>query len=137
MSVTISRAARKRILAEAAQSPNEEVCGLLFGGESRIVSVLPTINIADNPANSFEIDPAALFAAIRNQRGGGERIVGHYHSHPEGPARPSVRDTEMALDTGRLWLIVTAGEMSLWRAGAPGQLEPVELALASPPSNRQ
>lgn len=126
---------RERILAETARSPEEEVCGLLFGGETRIDSVLPTPNVADNPANSFEIDPAALFAAMRNERGGGERLVGHYHSHPKGPAHPSDRDAEMALDTGRLWLIVSAGEMGLWRAVRPGRLEPVELALASPPSN--
>lgn len=136
MIVTISRAARERILAQAAASPEAEVCGLLFGEETSIISAVPTINVADSPAQNFEIDPAALFAAIRAERDGGEQIVGHYHSHPTGLARPSARDAEMALDAGRLWLIVAAGEMGVWRAVSPGRLEPVELALASPSPNR-
>jgi len=134
--VTISRAARERILAHAAESPETEVCGLLFGNELKIINALRTNNVARNPANSFEIDPAALFTAIRAERDGGERIIGHYHSHPTGLAQPSVRDTEMALDTGRLWLIVADGELGAWHALSPGHLEPVELALASPSPNR-
>jgi desampylase len=136
VNVTISRAAREQILAEAAKTPEAEVCGLLFGEKSRIVSALPTKNIANNPASSFEIDPAALFRAIRAERDGGERIIGHYHSHTNGLTRPSDRDTEMALDTGRIWIIVAAGEMDAWHVPSPGHLEPVELALASPASNR-
>jgi proteasome lid subunit RPN8/RPN11 len=117
-------------------SPEFEICGLLFGEESNIARAVPTANVAENPADSFEIDPVALFAAIRAEREGGDRIVGHYHSHPTGAARPSARDSAMALDTGRLWMVVAAGEMGVWRTLSPGRLEPVELALASPSSNR-
>lgn len=123
-------------MTHAAGSPDTEVCGLLFGESSRIIRALPAANIAENPKNSFEIDPTALFAANRTERGGGERLVGHYHSHPVGPAHPSARDHEMAWEAGRLWLIVAAGKMGLWRAQSPGRLETVELALASPPLNR-
>ena len=134
--VTISRAARAQILADAAKSPDLEACGLLFGNKSHINSALPTKNVASNPAARFEIDPTALFSAIRAERDGNEPMIGHYHSHPQGPAGPSARDAEMALDTGRFWIIVSAGEMGLWQAIAPGRLEPVELALARPSSNR-
>lgn len=93
-------------------------------------------NVAKNPASNFEIDPAALFAAIRAERDGGDQIIGHYHSHPAGSTEPSARDAEMALDIGRIWLIVAGGEMDAWHVPSPGHLEPVELALASPASNR-
>nr|WP_246263589.1 M67 family metallopeptidase [Parasphingopyxis algicola] len=136
MSVTISRAAKRRILRHCSENPDIEACGLLFGSESRISRASPTENVADDPARRFEIDPADLFAAIRAERDGGDRLVGYYHSHPAGPAEPSARDAAMALDTGRLWLIVAGGEMGLWRAAAAGRLEPVELALASPASSR-
>ncbi len=136
MIVTISRAARERILTEAADSPETEICGLLFGEKSHIAYTQPTANVANNPANSFEIDPATLFTAIRAERSGGAHIIGHYHSHPTGLAQPSMRDAEMALEIGRLWLIVAGDEMGLWRVISPGQLEPVELALASPSPNR-
>lgn len=113
-----------------------EICGLLFGEGSHIGRAVLMANVAKNPANSFEIDPAALFAAIRAERDGGERIIGHFHSHPTGSTNPSARDAEMALDTGQIWLIVATGEIDAWRVLSPGRLEPVELALASPASNR-
>lgn len=134
--MTISRAAKRGILRHCSENPDIEACGLLFGSETMIVRAAPADNVAENPENSFEIDPAALFAAIRGEREGGDRLIGHYHSHPSGPAEPSARDAEMALDAGRLWLIVAGGEMGLWRAAAPGRLAPVELALASPASSR-
>ena len=127
---------RAQILAHAAGSPSKEICGLLFGTENSIISALQTTNIADHRADSFEIDPAALFSAIRAGRDGGEQLIGHYHSHPTGSTKPSPRDVEMALDTGRLWLIVADGELELWHAAEPGRLEPVELDLARPSSSR-
>ncbi|WP_366943594.1 M67 family metallopeptidase [Parasphingopyxis sp.] len=136
MIVTISSAAKREILRHCAESPDIEACGLLFGQEDRIERAKPAENVAESPADSFEIDPAALFAAIRAERAGGDAIIGHYHSHPTGAATPSARDAAMALDTGRLWLIVSGAEMRLWRAIEPGRLAPVELALASPASSR-
>ncbi|MEO1169277.1 MAG: M67 family metallopeptidase [Pseudomonadota bacterium] len=136
MIVTISSAAKRRILAHCAESRDIEACGLLFGENGRIETAQPTENVARNPADSFEIDPAALFAAIRAERAGGDAIVGHYHSHPAGGVKPSARDAAMALDVGRLWLIVAGPEMRLWRAMEPGRLDPVELALASPAPSR-
>ena len=131
MIVTISRTVERQILAHCAESSEIEACGLLFGDETRILRATPVPNVAENPTDSFEIDPAALFAAIRAERDGGDRLIGHYHSHPTGSAEPSARDAAQALDVGRLWLIVGGQEMRLWRANRPGELVPVELALAS------
>ena len=131
MIVTISRTVERQILAHCAESSEIEACGLLFGDETRILRATPVPNVAENPTDSFEIDPAALFAAIRAERDGGDRLIGHYHSHPTGRAEPSARDAAQALDVGRLWLIVGGQEIRLWRANRPGELVPVELALAS------
>ena len=131
MIVTISRTVKRQILAHCAESSEIEACGLLFGDETRILRAVPAQNVAGNPAESFEIDPVALFAAIRAERDGGDRLVGHYHSHPTGSAEASARDAAQALDVGRLWLIVGGQEMRLWRANRSGELVPVELALAS------
>ena len=131
MIVTISRTVKRQIFAHCAESSEIEACGLLFGDEARILRATPARNVAENPTDSFEIDSAALFAAIRAERDGGDRLIGHYHSHPTGSAEPSARDAAQALDVGRLWLIVGGQEMRLWRANRPGELVPVELALAS------
>ncbi|NNC71380.1 MAG: M67 family metallopeptidase [Sphingomonadaceae bacterium] len=135
--MTISRAAHRAILTHAAQTPDIEVCGLLLGSGNAIERADPAANVAADPAESFEIDPQALFSNIRAEREGGMALIGAYHSHPSGASRPSERDHAMALDVGRLWLIVAKGEMTAWRAEKPGHLIPVELSLASGGGQRQ
>jgi len=123
MTVRISRALLDRILAQAAADPDREVCGLLLGEPERVEDIIPTRNVAPDPARAFEIDPAALFAAIRAERDGGARLIGHYHSHPNGSPVPSPRDAEAAREQGRLWLIAAAGEARAWRAATGGRIE--------------
>lgn len=122
VTVTISRALLDAIRAHADEEPEREVCGLLLGCAGRIEEVRRTANLAENPRDSFEIDPAALFAAIRDERAGGSALHGHYHSHPRGRCAPSARDARMALDMGKLWLIVAGDEIGLWVAAGSGRL---------------
>ena len=133
MSVRISRATLVEVLAHVAAEPDREVCGLLFGTADQIDSAEPAGNVAADPARHFEIDPAALFAAIRAERGGGPPIAGHYHSHPSGSAAPSVHDAAAAYQPGRLWLIVAGGDAALWRevsgGAVQGVFEPVSLVV--------
>ena len=138
MSVTIASELVRQILAAVAASPQVEICGLLFGdGDGRdgdaITGALPCRNVAADPACWFEIDPAALIAAHRAARNGGPRIVGHYHSHPNGSPVPSPRDADSAAADGALWLIAADGALRAWRAvvdGAiEGRFEAVDLAL--------
>jgi len=117
MQIGISPLLISRLLAEAAAEPEREVCGLLFGDANWIDMAEPTANVADNPGIAFEIEPAALFLAIRLERQGGSRLIGHYHSHPNGSAVPSPRDLA-ASEPGRLWLIIGGGEARLWLAEA-------------------
>lgn len=106
-----------------------EACGLLFGGDGEISDFQAAENTAENPENHFEIDSAALFAAIRAERDGGRKLIGYWHSHPSGDARPSATDAAMAAPDGKLWLILAGDAMTLWRAGAAG-LEAVELEVS-------
>jgi desampylase len=160
MTIRISRGVLQRILARAAEEPGREVCGLLFAAnesvrtersrsagrergacslsfdfaqDERVGEARAVANVSPDPATAFEIDPAALFAAIRAERAGGPRILGHYHSHPNGSPTPSARDAAMALQPGRFWLIVAAGEARMWRevpgGAAHGAFDPVELVV--------
>jgi proteasome lid subunit RPN8/RPN11 len=127
--VTISRTLLADLLARAATSPEAEICGLLFGNDTRIDHAQSTPNVAPDPARHFEIDPAALFAALRAERAGGARIMGYWHSHPGGRAHPSATDASMAAGDGKLWLIVTGHDAATWRSVARGRFDPVELLL--------
>ena len=121
MGIMIASAAMDAIRTAAAASPHAEVCGLLFGAGGSIERAEPCSNVAWNPARTFEIDPAALLAAHRRERGGGPRVLGHYHSHPSGIAVPSARDRAAAMGDGAIWLIVAGGDIRAWRSDRAGE----------------
>ena len=107
---------------------------MLFGAPDRVTDWQAVENVAEEPERRFEIEPGALFAALRAERAGGPKIVGYWHSHPGGDATPSVTDAAMAQPDGKLWLIVTQEGEKLWRAEDRGPLHgrftPVELIPA-------
>ena len=128
MAVRISRVLLAQMLAEAAATPEREACGLLFGIEGRAVTAIqPCANVAADPARMFEIDPALLIAAHKAQRAGGARLVGCYHSHPNGAEEPSLRDSEAAWDSRNLWLVVAGNRIRAWNAMGSGLFEEVEI----------
>ncbi|TGX52303.1 M67 family peptidase [Sphingomonas gei] len=122
MTTCISRSVligTRRISADLAP---REACGLLFGSADAITAMQGVENVAEDPERRFEIDPAALFAALRAERAGGPRIAGYWHSHPSGDPTPSATDAAMAAADGKLWLIVAGEAASLWRTSAAGAL---------------
>jgi proteasome lid subunit RPN8/RPN11 len=119
MPIRIAASLIARLMGEAAADPAREICGLLFGDAGAITAARAAPNVAPDPERHFEIDPAVLFAALRAERRGGPRLIGHYHSHPNGRAEPSPRDLAAA-EPGKLWLIIGGARARLWRAGADG-----------------
>ena len=116
MSVTISSELMQQLIADAAVSPDAEVCGLLFGTTGRIEAAEACANVTANTARAFEIDPAALFAAHRRALGGGLAVIGYYHSHPSGLPVPSPRDAAQAMGDGAIWVILGGGVARAWRS---------------------
>jgi desampylase len=128
MQVRMTSELHARLLAEARASPNAEVCGLLIGAD-HIEAIVPTINVATDPRRAFEIDPKALFDAVRTERTGGSKLLGYYHSHPEGPPQPSTYDQAQAAGDGRIWLIMGQGRVTAWVSHRAETLEAAELAI--------
>lgn len=120
MRVHVSRCVAELIQRAAAAVAPEEACGLLFGENGTIGAATVTPNVAADPLRHFEIDPAALIAALRAERAGGPVLAGYWHSHPSGDASPSVTDAAMAAPDGQLWLIVAGSKITGWRAVAKG-----------------
>lgn len=103
---------------------------MLFGTDAEITLAQVAENVSDFPEMRFEIDPRALFAALRAERSDGPKIAGYWHSHPTGDATPSATDAAMAAPDGKLWLIVAGETITAWRAGESGlhgRFEPVEI----------
>jgi proteasome lid subunit RPN8/RPN11 len=106
--ITLSAADIGFIRDAAAQAFPEECCGLLIGAGEEIVAVSAVVaapNSASDREKHFEIDPQLQFDTLRATRECGARIVGHYHSHPNGRATPSAEDLAMAADDA-VWVIV-------------------------------
>jgi proteasome lid subunit RPN8/RPN11 len=100
-----------------------EHCGILRGRDERITAADFASNVSDEPEKSFEIDPAALIAAYRKERrAGGLRVIGFFHTHPDGSCAPSKRDAENAAPDGKIWLIASNEGAILWRAVENGAI---------------
>lgn len=99
---------RDFLAREARQAFPRECCGLIEGvrrgSAIEIVRLHATRNLA-RENDRFEIDPVAQFGLMRALRDGESEIVGSYHSHPNGMAKPSARDLAMAVEDGFVWLI--------------------------------
>jgi desampylase len=108
------------LLSEAAASPGVEVCGVVLGTGDRVDQLWPAANLAANPAQAFEIDPAALLAAHKAARAQGREVIGYYHSHPNGVLAPSAEDTRRAADVGGTWLIIADQSLAAFTWTASG-----------------
>ena len=115
MKLQLSRTHRRQLLAWAAEAGVYECCGLILGREDTVEKIEMTSNVADNPMCEFEIDPLALIDAEKQAREGGPLILGYFHSHPNGLAKPSIKDAQMAAADGRRWLIIADGQITSWR----------------------
>ncbi len=117
----------------------QEACGLLMGrhdggGVYHITKIIPSPNLSNRPERAFDIDPALIIRHQKQYRAGGDKIIGHYHSHPDGQATPSPRDREQNYDADLIWLIIQvadgiARDMAAFATEAEsGRLIPILLA---------
>jgi len=133
MKLQISSSQRQFLLDAAAANPDSEICGLLLGQSGRVEALVPAPNVAADPSRSFEIAPATLLASHRDARGAGQKVIGHWHSHPNGSHKPSTRDAARATDNGQIWLIIAGGAIGAWAAhtdgAGPATFQPVMLEV--------
>ena len=121
--IVLPRDLRKRIADAAEAAYPDECCGLLVGraeasGDRFVTRVAASPNVAEGDTrDSFVVDPRIQFDLMRELGDGPERIVGHYHSHPDHGATPSERDRQSVFYPDHVWVIVAvdggrAGDMT-------------------------
>ena len=104
----VAKAALDAMVAHArAELPNE-CCGLLVGTADAIARAVATRNARMGPTR-FLIHPEDHFVVLRDARATGLAIRGAYHSHPQGPSRPSPTDLAESNDPALLQVIVSLG----------------------------
>jgi proteasome lid subunit RPN8/RPN11 len=98
-----------RVLLAASRAYPNECCGLIEGIATadgwRALEIHEAANIAENPRRRFLIDPQVQFDLMRRLRHSESRIIGCFHSHPDGPAEPSATDRAEAYESDFLYLI--------------------------------
>ncbi len=132
-----------RQIADAAEAAYpKECCGLLVGRDGdglEVREIHPSANLASHAKDRFEVDPELRFDLQRRLRGGPDRVIGLYHSHPDHPARPSRTDLKEAWEPELVWLIVAvergqAIHVTAHRLAADGgRFEEITLRTESPP----
>lgn len=109
--IVVPDAVVAQIRGEAEAAYPNECCGLLVGWRDAAQTVVsrarPSPNVtAGDPTETFEVSAQLRFDLMRELEGARETIVGHYHSHPDGPPDPSKQDLEQAWEPDLIWLIV-------------------------------
>lgn len=120
MHIEVTRDVIERIEAQARSAQPAECCGILLGEGVQIDAIQPVANVHPTAETHFEIDPQALIDAHRRAREGGPEVIGYYHSHPAGEARPSRTDEESAAGDGAIWAIAAPDEITFWRSEKDG-----------------
>ncbi|MDP6689415.1 MAG: M67 family metallopeptidase [Alphaproteobacteria bacterium] len=115
--IVLPPTARAAIAAHVAADYPNEACGLLLGRrqEHRMVisQAVASTNIAEEPNRRFEIDPGLRLRLQKAARSGTDQILGHYHSHPDGAARPSKTDRAGIYEADLVWLIAAVKQGQL------------------------
>ena len=95
---------------EAKYSFPRECCGFLSGFKVREVFKIdechPCKNMSQNPESEFRIDPASQIMLQKELRTVNKKILGIYHSHPNGNVSLSYKDRYFFNDKKLLWFII-------------------------------
>ena len=125
MNLVIDPTLLSTLVAHAERDYPNECCGILVGarrGLDRIIHrVVQSNNITEGDRRrNYQVDWKTLLRTQRQARAYQMEIVGFYHSHPDGSARPSQRDLDHAWsDCSYLILAVVAGRVvdsASWRS---------------------
>ena len=96
----------EQIIVQARAEAPIEACGVLAGIDDKVEKIYEMTN-ADASADHFMMTPEEQFAAIKDMRSAGLKMLAIYHSHHESPARPSQEDIRLALTPDVVYVIVS------------------------------
>lgn len=114
----VARPAAEAMQDHARRDFPRECCGVLGGRQGMILRHYELRNEASDPHRRYSAAPSDLFAAMREMRAHGEKLVGIYHSHPCGPSHPSPADIDLSFYPDAVHFIIAQEGSS----GDPGVL---------------
>jgi len=106
----------KKVLEYVIQKSPEESCGLLAGCDNKVTIEIPVTNQLHSPIKYF-MDPMELFKALEKIETLQLDLLGIFHSHPNGPSKPSETDIKEFLYPG-VATIICYPESNNWKIKA-------------------
>jgi len=107
--LVIARGAYDDVVRQGYDGGDREICGILagtYGDEESVVRETHQVtNVAGTPQTRYAMDPEEQLAVIDAIEDAGRDVVGFYHTHPTGPARPSDTDAARATWPGYSYAI--------------------------------
>ena len=107
--IVIPRTVLADMLSHARDHAPIEACGLLAGAGSTVEKAYQLTNVDQSPEH-FSLDPREQFAAVKDMRANGLRMLAVYHTHPATPARMSDEDLRLAITPDILYVIVSLAD---------------------------
>ena len=84
----------------------DEACGILAGTVSKVTKVYPMLNSEPSPVSYF-MEPKEQFRVMKELRLEGLTMLAIFHSHPQSPAYPSVKDVDLAFYEDTVYVIIS------------------------------
>ena len=140
LKLTLEHPVFDAMLEAARRAAPLEACGLLGGGDGHATEFYELRN-ADASGEHYRMKPEEQFAAVRDMRGKGVRMLAIWHSHPETPARMSDEDLRLAYTPDVVYLILSLShpeqpDLRGFTVSGDGP-EPVEVAITTLSSVRK
>jgi len=111
MKLVINKRAYTIMLAHCQSEYPLEACGFL-GGQDEIAFVVTVIENRLSSPVAYEMDPRQQIEAMLNMENSNLDLMAAYHSHPNGPSRPSPTDLAKAYSPDLPQIIVSLRERS-------------------------
>jgi proteasome lid subunit RPN8/RPN11 len=109
MKLTVEPDVHALMLAAARRAAPIEACGLLAGNGERVTKCYVLTN-ADASPEHYSMKPEEQFAAMKDMRAAGLKMLGIWHSHPASPARMSAEDMRLAYTPGVAYVILSLAD---------------------------
>jgi proteasome lid subunit RPN8/RPN11 len=130
--LVVARVHWEAMVAHVRAHAPEEGCGMLGGPPGRVEACYGVENILHSPV-AYEMEPRAQVEAMIAIEARGWDIVGIFHSHPSGPARPSRTDVAQAYYPDAVYVILAPDGAGGWGGRGfrieAGRVREVELVI--------
>lgn len=106
MTLMIDRQVYDDMLRAARNAAPLEACGI-FAGKGRYATKFYELTNADKSPYHCSMIPEEQFAAVKDMRKEGLKIIGIWHSHPATPPRMSQEDVRLAYTPDVTYVILS------------------------------